>query len=347
MPLKIKKMDSNTKLKILVIRISAMGDSLLCSGILKALSEKGYEVHFLTSHKWAHFFSNQTYISKIIEFKSDKEIFTILQVIRDQKYYMCIDLQRKLRTVFINFFSKAKIKAITKTFRVNRLIFKQNPNGMHTLERYLTAFRQTGIDLLLEEALPSVTVDGKTKEEALKKIKSFFGSGEKPIVVISPFASRKIKEFPLERFFKIADLLQKNGLDIIFSGLESEIFSIRKNNIVSPQSVMFYSIKNLDEYAALLSVASCFLGCDSGPKNIAEAVGVQSVVLWGATNPISGFAVFRGVNITPTISCSPCTLTKEKMCKYPQKKCYDEYSDFQIVESVLECIKKTKESTLV
>ena len=51
--------------KILIIRLSAIGDIVLTSPIIRALKKSGYEVHYLVKRQFKSAIQNNQYIDKL------------------------------------------------------------------------------------------------------------------------------------------------------------------------------------------------------------------------------------------------------------------------------------------
>lgn len=126
-------------------------------------------------------------------------------------------------------------------------------------------------------------------EEAQKKTGQFLMDNgidiEKDLVVgMSPSAGNKIKEWPEERFAKVADhLATKYQAKIIMVGTPSDESRI-KNTIGHMRSdiqVLKITDFNIDMLKALVAKLSLFISVDTGPIYIAEAFNVPTVDIVG------------------------------------------------------------------
>jgi heptosyltransferase-2 len=61
---------------------------------------------------------------------------------------------------------------------------------------------------------------------------------------------------------------------------------IRIKRAIDPARVDFLENESLPELAGALKSSRFFVGHDSGVSHLAAALGVQSVILWGATNRV-------------------------------------------------------------
>jgi ADP-heptose:LPS heptosyltransferase len=107
----------------------------------------------------------------------------------------------------------------------------------------------------------------------------FSGSGRSgSYAIIHPFATAPAKTWRADGFLAVAEHLQQSGLPPVFIGGSADDFSpFRAFRTISGAP--------LAEIKSLLSGASLFAGNDSGPAHMAAALGVPSVVIFGASDP--------------------------------------------------------------
>ncbi|MBI5138658.1 MAG: glycosyltransferase family 9 protein [Candidatus Vogelbacteria bacterium] len=127
-------------------------------------------------------------------------------------------------------------------------------------------------------------------ETAHNKVKQFFIDHEVDInkdfvVGISPSAGNKIKEWPEDRFAKIADhLFEKYGAKIFITGGKGDVEKanevircLDKKTFIIDTSGKF----SLDELKAFMAKLKLFISVDSGPIYIAEAFNVPTIDIVG------------------------------------------------------------------
>jgi ADP-heptose:LPS heptosyltransferase len=96
-------------------------------------------------------------------------------------------------------------------------------------------------------------------------------------VVIHPFATTAGKTWGAGGFVEVAQYLRQSGLEPVFIGGGGDDFSpFRAFRVVSGAP--------LSEIKRLIAGASMFVGNDSGPAHLAAALGVPSVVIFGASD---------------------------------------------------------------
>lgn len=77
----------------------------------------------------------------------------------------------------------------------------------------------------------------------------------------------------------------------------------------------------LRELAGLIAAADLFVGADSGPAHLADALGVPNVVLFGPKDPGLYGPRRRGTAVRLALDCSPCGLRR---CRFPRVHCMED-----------------------
>lgn len=104
------------------------------------------------------------------------------------------------------------------------------------------------------------------------------------VVGISPSAGNKIKEWPEERFAKLADYiaLKYKGKVIIIGGPKDKEKVGKTRSYLNPQTKITESTDfNVDELKALMAKLHLFISVDTGPIYIAEAFDIPTVDITG------------------------------------------------------------------
>jgi len=91
-------------MRILAVRLSALGDVILSTPVLEYLSKKG-ELHFLTYPENAEIFAEDPRINRVWKIKRKakfREIKEFAEMLREQKYDLFVDLQVKPITLLLS-----------------------------------------------------------------------------------------------------------------------------------------------------------------------------------------------------------------------------------------------------
>ena len=120
----------------------------------------------------------------------------------------------------------------------------------------------------------------------------------------------RAKRWPAERFAELCDRLSETGSKVLLMGSEADR---DVSQLVAAQArfkpIDLCGITSLEEAAAILSQLDLFVSNDMGLAHLAPAVGTQTVVIFGPTNPETTrpFSDLATV-IREPVECSPCML---------------------------------------
>ncbi|HEX9444017.1 MAG TPA: glycosyltransferase family 9 protein [Candidatus Binatia bacterium] len=178
------------------------------------------------------------------------------------------------------------------------------------------------------EALPEVA----PRPEALAWGRRWLaerGLGGKKILAVAPGSGAREKNWPRE-FFRAVEAWwerETGGKCLELRGpVEAERWLDDDGDGVTVARDL-----TLARAAALLSLADAYIGNDSGVTHLAAAVGVETIALFGPTDP-DGWAP-RGRRVTVAsrrVECSPCARETMKNC--PHHKCLTGLMPRQVIE---------------
>ena len=149
----------------------------------------------------------------------------------------------------------------------------------------------------------------------------------KQFAVIHAGARRKLRQWPKDRFAKAVNYLKTfYGLDIVFAGTaedEADIEVIKKDlNFSCYNFTQGYS---LSQFSALCKQASIYLGNESGPLQIASAMEIPVIGLFGPGVPDIFYPLSpKSMVIHHVLKCNPCD---QIHCVQPQNPCIEMISN--------------------
>jgi len=281
--------------RILIARMSAIGDTILTMPVLCALRR-----HFPTA--WIAWVVEERAAPLLVGHECLDQLivlprrwFTSLQKIRSLRCQLAslqldltIDCQGIFKTSFACLMSGAPRRIGTAAPHGKELSRYLNNDCVsltetHLVDRTLELLGPLGVwQPPVEFRLP---IDLQAEEEMARwrhesKLSSDF-------VVINPGASWDSKLWPATRFAQVARYLgERHGLPslVVWSG-ERELDWARTIVTGSDGQAVLAPKTELVELAALLRSARLFVGSDTGPLHLAVAVGTTSIGLYGTTRP--------------------------------------------------------------
>jgi len=343
------------QIKILIVRLSAIGDVVHSTPILASLRKKFPEARicWAVEDRAAEIIVNNPLIDKVFVFprqkwkkrgfcfENIKEFYEIIKEIREEKFDIAIDLQELLKSGLIAFLSGAKRRIAHDKTREFAYLFVNEKLPAHDnfdpnkliIERYLESAAYLGASVeQVEFSLPPMT------EETRQNVDKFLENldNTKEIVIFSPSTIWASKHWLEEYWAELLDKLSPK-YNVIFTGTEKDKALI--DRITSKaHTENFYSLAgqtNLFELIEVFNRAKYLIAPDTGPAHIANATQKPSIImLFGST----GFKRTPPVGekhsaLCVELPCQPCFI---RNC--PRKDCFMECMKKLTPEMVLEKI---------
>lgn len=309
--------------KILIIRLSAIGDIVLTSPVVRnlKLQHPDLELHFLLKTPFQQTYINNPYISKI-HFFDKNEKNELLKVLNAENFDFIIDLQRnntsrKIRMALNKPFQKLHKLNIRKWLWVN-LKWNTMPH-VHIVDRYLDVAKKfniyndnQGLDYFISSEDEKFALDFKAS------------NGKYSAIAIG--AAHNTKQIPIE---KINQIISQNpsSLFVLLGGKEdiekAKTIANHNNNCISLAGKC-----TLNESAGIIKYAENVICGDTGLMHIAAAFQKKIYSLWGNTVPALGMYPYMPKHLENNIiienknlDCRPCSKLGKKKCPKGHFKC--------------------------
>ncbi|MGL5122652.1 MAG: glycosyltransferase family 9 protein [Fusobacteriaceae bacterium] len=334
-------------MRILVIRLSSIGDIILTTPVLKAFKEKYPEVKidFLVRDQFRKAIEDCPYIDKVIIFNKNKnDGFKNIKIYaekikNDGNYDYIFDLHCKIRSKLILFFIGSKTFSYKKRSWWKSLLVKMRFIKYQVddtiVKNYFKAFKEFEIEYKTED------IEFSFSEKDLKNIKKEW----RDLVVFAPGASKNTKKWCFEEFSKLAKLLfDKYGKKIaIIGGEEDSKIANKINELSGNNCINLCGIINLKESGALLSKSKFLVTNDSGPFHMARGVKCKTFVIFGPTNPKMFELEKNDTLVYLNEKCSPCSLHGDKVCPKKHFNCMRKITAMKLFE-IIELSSKQEEN---
>jgi heptosyltransferase-2 len=334
--------------KILIIRLSSLGDVVLTTPVIKALKEKfpQSEIYFLTKGIYSDVLKNNPFLSSVIKFNPDQKhsgLAGLREIIRELAQYhfdLIIDLHSNLRSFFIRHLLKAekkiryKKRVLARFFIVYFKWLKIKPQ--HTIDSYLLSLRK--LNIKNAKVKPEIFLDEKTEKFAQNFLWQNKIKKDDILVGISPGAKWETKRWDGSKFLRLCQILLENDKYKIVLFGSAEEKNLVENLTKNFSDRVFKGIGlSLLELSALIGKCEVFVSNDSGLMHIATAMDVPVIAIFGPTHPNLGFSPLgeRNVILTTNEKCSPCSLHGEKPCKKERPYCFEKIFPEEVADVVI------------
>ena len=306
--------------KILLIRLSSLGDIVLTTPAIRAVRAHFRDAYIamLVAKQSAEILRENPYLDEIITFdrrakdKDTREMLRIIRLLRERKFTLAIDLQRKFRTGLLMAFSGAPERIGKGRFCTVRV---QEQGNKHATAHYFDVLHAAGIPA--EDQGLELFLSESERFAAAQRFDTAGVSNEQLKIGFFPGAGWKLREWMPERFAEIGDRLVQhfNANVLIFGGQKEAALVQTVANLMNAEAITFAGNLQIRQLTACIEKCDLFLTNDTGPMHIAAAVGTPTVSLFGPGNhtrfqPLGT----QHQTIRHDVPCSPCKQFTNK-CK--------------------------------
>ncbi|MGL4722181.1 MAG: glycosyltransferase family 9 protein [Desulfovibrionaceae bacterium] len=303
-----------------VIRLGAIGDVVLITGILRYLhAHYGYTFTVITKTINTPLLEYHPSITNVVSLSKEQSsgyrmIPYILSQCKDELNFPFIDLHCTLRTKILSLFWKSNVYRYEKKALLRRIyLYTRNTYARNNLlsdsvtQRYYKAF----LPFLQNKTIPTeqeLTPKAYLTEEEQKHSSKKFPT-QKDYIALHPYAAHATKMWDVSYWEKLCSLLDSSQHPYIILGQD-------KNPILPDKPNNYTNKTTLREAYVLLSKARVLVTADSSLLHMALAVNIPVISLFGPTTKEWGFYPPQPTYIRehPSLSCRPCSLHGNKQC---------------------------------
>jgi len=322
--------------KLLIIRLSSIGDIVLCTPVIRCIKEQtNFEIHFLTKPEYKEILEKNPYIDYLHVL--DKSALAKGKELNLLHFNVVVDLHKNIRTLIIKHQIKNSLKLsfnkinIQKWIKVNFKKYKL-PNK-HIVDRYLDTV---------------ASLDVKNDYQGLDYFinNNEFVNASKIIPLPQSYAAWAIgaqhntKKMPAKKIIHILNHIQ---IPIVLLGNASDYALAQEitNTVTSNNIINACGKLTLNQSAAIIKQAKFVISNDSGLMHIAAAHKKPVISLWGSTIPQFGMYPYYG-NIQVkqkmfeinNLNCRPCSKIGFNKCPKGHFKCMNHLPDDAITHAI-------------
>ncbi len=315
--------------KILIIRLSSIGDILLTTPLIRSIKKinPALQIDFALKEEFFELLQNNLNLTNIHRYtKHSFEKQILIKALISNDYNLVIDLQNNLRS-----------REIIRPLHCQTLRFKKNNFKKFLLVHFKINKLKDAPQIPVRYAeaagveLDSEGLDFFTAIKPNSKLKA-----DEKYIGLCPGAGHFTKRWPRECFIELGKRLESTGYKIaLFGGLEEVDLCFEMEN----------QIKNAINLCntSILQVGSDMKMCrviytnDSGLMHLASAVKVPIIAFFGSTVREFGFFPYKAKSIElemENLSCRPCTHIGRKSCPKIHFKCLKEIKTELAVNSL-------------
>lgn len=318
------------KKKILIVRLSSLGDIIHNIPLANQLKDNGYDVDWLVSEKGFDLIKdnpcvNEGILAPVVRWKkrgfslvSFFEYLKILFYLRKKKYDIAIDTQGAFKTMYWMKFCGAKRRIVAanakefSTYGGNETI----PSIYRGADResvinYLDFAKHLNIDSKeIKFTLPETSKETKDKVDKILKETD----KAKPLVVIAPATTWRLKHWDKDNWKQVVENLNGRA-NLIFTGGGGDKELL--NYIGADKFINLAGKTDLRDLQEIFSRAALVMAPDSGSAHLARAANNPAVITIFTCTPPKLFGPFgddsKYFSVNGNLKCQPCFTRKCKL----------------------------------
>ena len=313
---------------ILVIQLSALGDTILAVPTLRAIRHRfpDAQLTMLASPVNLDYLAHCPDIDARVAFGGGIT-YKLLSTLRRERYDCAIDLEHWPRlSALLAYASGAPMRiGFSAAGQHRHFLFTEvvpHTPGRHEVLNFLELAhllecppQGTHLEVWLSDAERKWVRDTLQREVGARC--------QRALIVLHPEAGRRgepRRRWPLERYVQLADaLVARYDAQIVLTGAPDEVEVSQQIAATTKQPpVMLAGKTRINQLAALFSQADLVISGNCGPMHLAAATGTPVIALHGPTNSAQWgpWATNATVLHAQGFSCSPClNLGFEYACK--------------------------------
>ncbi len=286
--------------RILIIRLSAIGDVVRVLPALHALRDlyPTAQIDWAVEPKSAAIVEGHPALDQVLIFERTEGFMEAARafqetarVVKQNRYDIVLDFHGILKSGLLMKASRAKKRvgfAPPRSQEMSHLFANEKvalpSQRMNRIEENLALVRALGAKLHSLDVVIDVPHDAEDDVDVF--LEDAFHADKRLVLVHAP-VERPEKQWPLEHFAQLCDMLAADGrFEVLLTWgpgqleVAQQVMHLSKRKpLIAPET------PDLKHFAALAARAGLFVGGDTGPMHIASAMGTPVAVIFGGTDP--------------------------------------------------------------
>ncbi len=342
--------------KILVLRLSSIGDIVLTTPVLRALRRRfpRARIDYLVKARYAQLLSENPHLDRVLCFPDTAglpELWDTLRRLRRERYDLLVDLHKNWRTAMLRMGTGAAERLAYRKYALRRAFYVLSKKPSFGLPGAVDRYFEAVVGLGVEDDGRGLElhVGSSTQRLTEAKLHRLGWSGTRAIALV-PGAGYFTKRWPAERYAQLADrLATRFGCQIFVLGDQEDRLpaALIAGRLDGDAVVDLSSHLSLAESAAALRCCDLVVANDTGLMHMAAALGKKLVAIFGSTTEGLGFFP-RGEKvrvIQAELACRPCSHLGRKRCPKGHFRCMREISVDQVFSAAAQLLGATQPVT--
>lgn len=312
--------------KILIVRLSAIGDVVMASPLAHAFKNTNRDSHitWLVEESAAEVLRGNPHIDEVLIWPRGrwkgllkagrisaliKEFFSLTRELRRKPGFdLAVDIQGLLKSGIWTFLSGARQKIGLGSKEGSRILMDRVVERTGPSDRISSQYLQFADDLALVTdgfpmMVPTLPEDDQFAEDFITT-----NGLARGFITLCPFTTRPQKHWFDERWVLFANRImdQRGLLSVLLGGPLDKPAAGKISGAANGTIISITGETTLKQAAAIIRRSSLLAGVDTGLTHMGFALGTPTVALFGATRPYLYTDWMPGKVLYHPHECSPC-----------------------------------------
>jgi heptosyltransferase-1 len=344
----LKPPDMNSVQRVLIIKMSALGDIIHALPVAAALGETypHLEISWFVEAPLAPLLTGNPYLKEVISLPKYRgqdlrrmhclrDVGRHLRAVRHRRFDLTLDLQGLTKSATVAYASGAKLRFGYHWLReVARMVERpvpHRPESIHIVDQYLDVARFLGARVDRPQFPFHIPDADKAAVDVMLRAENI--GADTPFVALNPASAKAIKQWGAERYAALSDALsEQHGLPSVLvtadNAVAADVIRAAKRPIVS-----LAGRTNLKQLAYVLQRSAVHVCGDTGSGHLAAALGRPVVSIIGPTDPERVCPYGQRANtLSRREKCgAACDWHR---CEFAHPRCLDAISVAEVTERV-------------
>lgn len=324
-------------IKILIIRLSSIGDIVLTTPVVRCIRKTlpEAEIHYLTKKEYAPLLRSNPHITKLWLFENNFNL--LIPQLQAERFSFIADLHKNFRSLYIRFIlrrpSAGFPKLNIKKWMLTKMKIDLLPNK-HIVDRYFRAVQKLGVpndgqglDYFIS---PGEEVDPEVLPEAHRNGYFVFVIGGR----------HNTKMFPPERVAAVCERIPKPV--VLLGGTGDRARGTLIAEWVGEKVYNACGLFSINQSASLVNQAEAVITNDTGLMHIAAAYKKPIISIWGNTVPAFGMYPYYPEELSDLgtiievkgLHCRPCSKLGYDTCPKGHFDCMNRIDEQEILNAL-------------
>jgi len=320
----MKKLDN-----LLIVKLSSLGDVLMNIPVVEGIekSHENIKIGWVVEDRASDILKNYNTIDKLYildKTKLDKnfnnhkfrtvykQIREFIKKINKEEWTNSLDLQWLFRSSLIPFIAGIKNRygcvrsGLQQFFVNNNYKFDDKNYPDHVIKKNFQIMKDIGF--IKENIKPEIffPLNEELKKWGEKRVEKFESNTK---IGLAPFSKWKSKNWPIEKYKKLADQLveSSNCSVFVFGGKENKEKAEKWFDFENKNIVNFVGNTSLNQFASIAKNMNVFMSGDSFPMHVAAFLNLNQIAIFGPTSfKKTGPVNSKAKIIQKEYECIPC-----------------------------------------